>query len=415
MNKAILIFGLLVINTFAKAQLAFEWYYKENFNSIYESSQGDMLSINVYYNSKNERKVEFIKLDYHGEIYFRKETTDILPWYENYFVTPNDEVIISTEVGFKKFNFNGDFLGTTFTAEMGPFIIDEEGKYIISQRLSSDCNVTKLNTDGTTIWKNSIPKAKYITPPIEIDGKYVVGIRTANKVNTDSIQFIKYGTNGNVVVSKQYAINDDVLEMHKNTFGLYAITRKGLMVSLNENLDTLWTKKIATKIDESRGNEKGIYFYEFEDAPFGTQSIKKVNFDGDVAWEYTRYSGTKEFIRSVTLTKDDNVLLVCSTNVANNFTLVVMPLKDPLTNNNEKVSKSFNIYPNPLELNESLLISSQITGGTLNIFDQFGHRVCEVLLNKNETEVENFLPKGIYFYQIDQNESILKSGKIVVN
>ncbi|MCR6638424.1 MAG: T9SS type A sorting domain-containing protein [Sporocytophaga sp.] len=415
MDKAILIFGLLIITTYAKAQLAFEWYYKDNFNMIYESSQGEKLSINVYYNSNNERKVEFIKLDYYGEIYFRKETTDILPWYEYYFVTPNDEVIISTEVGFKKFNFNGDFLGTTSTAEMGPFIIDEEGKYIISQRLSSDCNVTKLNTDGTIIWKNSIPKAKYITPPIEIDGKYVVGVRTANKVNSDSIQFIKYGTNGNVAISKQYAMNDDVLEMHNNTSGLYAITRKGLMISMNENLDTLWTKKIATRIDESKGNEKGIYFYEFEDAPFGTQSIKKVNFDGDVAWEYTRYSGIKEFIRSVTLTKDDNVWLVCSTRVSNNLTLVLKPLNDPITNNPESLSNSFNIYPNPVEINESLLISSKIARGTLNIFDQFGYKVYKVLIDKNETEIENSLTKGIYFYQVEQNNSILKSGKIVVN
>lgn len=415
MNKALFIFWLLIISTSVKAQFAYEWYYKEDFNIIYESSKGELLSINVYYNANNERKIEFIKMDSYGNIYFRKETTDILPWYENFRVTPNDEVIISTEVGFKKFNFNGDFLGTTSTNEMGPFIIDGDGRYIISQRLSSECNITKLNNDGITIWKNSILNAKYITPPLEINGEYVVGIHTTNKSYTDSIQFIKYGNNGNVVKSRQYAINDDILEMHKNYYGLYAITRKGLMVSLNENLDTLWTKKIATRIDESKGNETGIYFYEFEAAPSGTQSITKVNFNGDRSWEYNRYSGTNEFIRSVTLTEDDNVFLVCSTSVANKFTLLIKPLKDPLTSNQEKVSKLFNIYPNPAEINESLIVRSQYTVGTLNIFDQFGHKVDEVLVDKNETEVGNSLPKGIYFYQFEQNNSILTSGKFVVN
>jgi len=401
----------------SKAQFANEYYYKDNFNSIYESSQGEFLSINIYYTNYNERKVEFIKINTYGEIYFRKETTDILPWYEYFWISQNDEIIFSTEVGFKKFNFNGDFLGTTIvtSAEMGPFIVDGEGNYILAQRLSSGgCKVIKLDSEGTVLWNHSIPTARYITPPIEIDGMYMVGVHTTIQ-QSDSIHFVKYGSNGEVMISKRYALNDDILELHKNSIGLYALSRNGRMISLNDHLDTLWTRKVANKIDESKGNEEGIYFYQFEGVPSGVQSVKMVNFSGDVIWEYIRYGAPNEYIRSVTLTKEDNILMVCSTYVDNNFTLLIEPLKKPVTGNRQAVTERLAIFPNPVEISEPLYVKSRITDGTLKIFDQFGHKVLDRLINPNDTEHFNFITKGIYFYQIEQKNTVIMSGKIVVN
>jgi len=416
MNKFILIIGLLILNFFAKAQQSIPWYYKDNFNSIYESSNKEMLSINIYYNDRNERKIEFIKIGQLGNIIYRKETTDILPWYSNYRVTPNDEVVIATEIGFKRFNFNGDFLGTVSSEETGPFIIDADGKYIISQSVSPDCNVIKMNNDGTTIWKNLITNAKYITPPLEINGEYLIGVHNLNESFTDQIQFIKYGNNGDVAMAKQYDINDDILELHKTTTGLFAISKKGLMISLNENLDTLWTRKIATGIDEFKGNESGIYFYKFEGTPAGTLTITKVNFNGDKILEYNRYKGANEFIRSVTLTKADILWVVCSTDFNNNSTLLLRFVKgNTVSSVHTKEEILFNIYPNPVAEDEPIHIGSLFSEGTLTIFDQLGNMVYEVGLNPNHKEIKNSLAKGFYFYHFQQNNSILKSGKLVVN
>src|SRR5690606_37388298 len=154
-------------------------------------------------NYRDELKVEFIKINSSGEIYSRKETTDVLPWYSESFVSPNDEIFIATGGVFKRFNFNGDLLESVYTPG-GKFIQDDQGQYIVSRRSQYDANLLKLSKDGQEIWNNFIPDCKSITKPLAVSDGYIVGLHRINVQGTDPIEFTKYNHLGKIVNTRLF-------------------------------------------------------------------------------------------------------------------------------------------------------------------------------------------------------------------
>ncbi|MBO9699482.1 MAG: T9SS type A sorting domain-containing protein [Sporocytophaga sp.] len=411
-------FSLLVLITLSislRAQ-SFEKYFKELFYKVHISSTGDMLAINYYYNYRDELKVEFIKINSFGEIYFRKETTDVLPWYSGSFVSANDEIFIWDQNQLKRFNFNGDLLDPIYKPG-GDFIQDNQGQFIVSGKSGNyDAKILKLSIDGQEIWSNFIPDCKNITKPLAVPDGFIVGLHRINEQGTDPIEFTKYNPSGEIIKTKQFYINDDIVGLHKTYQGYIATTLQGRLIALNNELDTLWTKKVSEFIEGSLATGNWLYIYQLEGGYFrnGKSGVTKIDFYGNINREYEK-PALANFVRSVEVTPDDEVIMVCSTQVDGYRTILVKAIPDILQVTKEQSRDVFNIFPNPVMENNILHIFSQMNNATLSVFDQKGNKMQEVLINNTDVEFNHLLKNGLYFYQLEQNNVVKASGKIIVN
>ncbi|MBO9699483.1 MAG: T9SS type A sorting domain-containing protein [Sporocytophaga sp.] len=407
---------LLFFCLFVKAQTIQN--FKELFGKVHVSSKGEMLTIHYYFNYRDEMKVEFLKINSAGEIILRKETTEVLPFYSASYVTAKDEIVIYTNSpgAYKKFNFDGELLETVYTQNGGLFIIDSLNQFIVSRQGLHDSNFIKLNKNGEVIWDNFIADTKNMTAPLEIQDGYIIGVHRINAQETNPIEFITYSSNGEVVNKKQYTINEDLVALHKSPNGFIATTWNGRLISLNMDLDTLWSKEMTSMIEGSQSNENGIYFYQLQEgAGIAGSGVTKVDFNGNVIWQYERPEDLGSFVRNVTVTNDDQVIMSCSTHVNNFRTILIKPQLNVILSNTEKLSQTIKLYPNPVSESNSIHITSEFANGALMIFDQRGNKVREVLIDNQDVDVEHSLSKGLYFYQIYQNNAIQTSGKIIVN
>lgn len=79
--------------------------------------------------------------------------------------------------------------------------------------------------------------------------------------------------------------------------------------------------------------------------------------------------------------------------------------------------KIVSIYPNPFSKNAELKIQNVVPitiGIRFTIYDLLGKEVLGQTINSKLETLNLNLPDGIYFYQLKQNDSILESGKLVI-
>ncbi len=84
-------------------------------------------------------------------------------------------------------------------------------------------------------------------------------------------------------------------------------------------------------------------------------------------------------------------------------------------NNNELLEGNISLYPNPATNLIHVTIALQnYADYQLTIHDITGNDVFikELLLKENEIDISN-LPAGVYTYNINNNTTILKQGKLV--
>ena len=80
-------------------------------------------------------------------------------------------------------------------------------------------------------------------------------------------------------------------------------------------------------------------------------------------------------------------------------------------------SAGINIYPNPstgkFTIEET---KDKIQGTSLEIYNLLGENIYSSQLNSDKTEIDlNKQPKGIYFYQLQSDRKILRTGKIIID
>ncbi len=399
---------LFSISLLANAQ-RIEQNFKELFDKVFVSSTGEMLTLAYHPNYRNELVVEFLKINDAGE-YFRKRTTEIDPINDFPFVKHPDTIcFINSQGVLKKFDFNGELLEILYLQEVEEIMLNLAGQNVISKKTGYDATVLKLTNDGQEVWSNFIADCKSITIPLEVSDGYIVGLHKVNVQRTDPIEFIKYDFDGEVLKKSEYNLNDDVVALHRTNNGFIAVMRKNL-IGLNNALDTLWTRKVADYIEGSQATASGVYFYHRWDG----HGITKIDFNGNIIGEIEEPEASS-FIRAFTVTEDDQVIFSCSTQVNDYRTILVKHNFNEVLGNKVGPSNSFNLYPNPVSESNSFHITSGFEIGTLMIFDQKGTKVREVSIDNQDVEVEHSLKKGLYFYQIYQNNEIQTSGKIIVN
>lgn len=76
----------------------------------------------------------------------------------------------------------------------------------------------------------------------------------------------------------------------------------------------------------------------------------------------------------------------------------------------------FNVYPNPFREKTTIKLTEVLTRGHLQVFDFYGKTVIdETNLNGNSIEVEKHdLGKGLYWFSIIENNSVIAAGKLIV-
>ncbi|MBO9703637.1 MAG: T9SS type A sorting domain-containing protein [Sporocytophaga sp.] len=419
MKKLLSVLMILHFFTFIKGQ-SIEKYYEEGFSEVLPLSNGDYASIINFINYRNEYKFQFVRFNSKGEMYYKKDLQESTYFNPVGVVTPNDELVFINsqyEDIISKFNSNGELLWTKYlySPDWSQMIIDSENNFLISGSVGFDCNISKVDSEGELIWNKVLVDFTSVTAT-EFNGGYVVAGHKVNAEKTNPIGLVQYNKQGEVENVKQFEINSDISGLSVNNGKLYATTSNGLLLMLDENLDTVWTKKIAGSIDRSKGNEHGIFFYEKSKTSYlASFTSKKIDFEGNLIWQNYRSSSVPESVRDFSVTPDDSIILVCSTEVSGKRTLLLKPNKNTeVLNVKEETSSSDKLYPNPVAEN-SLLNINLSGGGALIIYDQNGKKVRELTLNNEAIKVEHQLTSGLYFYRFIKDNSTIATGKLVVD
>ncbi len=74
------------------------------------------------------------------------------------------------------------------------------------------------------------------------------------------------------------------------------------------------------------------------------------------------------------------------------------------------------VFPNPFSASTTVQLSAPVNNGTLEILNVYGQKVREITsLANNIINVErDNLPAGIYFLQVNENDKIVATGKMIV-
>jgi hypothetical protein len=415
MQKLLSVLLILHLFTFSNGQ-SIEKYYGEYFTEVLPLSNGDYASLTAFTNYRGEYIYQFVRFNSKGEMYYKKDLQSGTFHSVGVVMSNDDLVFIDNDAKIRKFNSDGELLWSKYLEipEWSRLFIDNEGNFLIFGAAGYDCNLIKVDSEGELLWNKVLVDFTSITA-IEFNGGYVVGGHKVNAEKTNPIGFVQYNKQGVVGNVKQFEINSDISGLSVNNGNLYATTSSGLLLMLDENLDTVWTKKIAGSIGRSKGNDHGIYFYEVSEASyFSSFTSKKIDFEGNLIWQNYRGVAASEVVRGFSITPDDSIVLVCSTEVSDKKTLLFKPSENTeVLNVKEEVSSANKLYPNPVA--ENSILNINLNGvGALFLYDHNGNKVREYQLEKGVVKVEHQLPSGLYFYRVFKDNSSVAFGKLVV-
>lgn len=155
-----------------------------------------------------------------------------------------------------------------------------------------------------------------------------------------------------------------------------------------------------------------------------TISNAQINYfdaDGDSLYSVIVYNAEDEYPRQIIQTSSENFALVGSVNCCNEDTLIgpsksFLLLENQLTSNySPNEEGKISIYPNPVVSSFSILIDdyNESKEYTINIYSALGQLIKQKALQNATTITVKDLHSGIYFYTLIEDESIIKSGKII--
>lgn len=152
--------------------------------------------------------------------------------------------------------------------------------------------------------------------------------------------------------------------------------------------------------------------------------INYLGADGDSLYSVIIYNAEDEYPRQIIQTSSENFALVGSVNCCNEDTLIgpsksFLLLENQLTSNYSPINedREISIYPNPAASSFSILIDdyNQSKEYTINIYSSLGQLIKQKALQNATNITVKDLHSGIYFYTLIEDESIIKSGKVIKN
>lgn len=153
--------------------------------------------------------------------------------------------------------------------------------------------------------------------------------------------------------------------------------------------------------------------------------INYLGADGDSLYSVIIYGSEDEQPRQIIQTSSENFAITGSVNCCNEDTIVgpsksFLLLENQITSNYSPINedRKISIYPNPTGSYFSILIDdyNQNKAYAINIYSSLGQLIKQKTLQNSTTNISvKDLPTGIYFYTIAEDESIIKSGKVIKN
>lgn len=313
--------------------------------------------------------------------------------------------------------------------------------YILSgftqKSYQDDIVVVKTDLGGNLVWSktyggtgNDIPFCMENTS----DGGFVIaGCTSSFNLNNQDIYISKIDSLGNLIWSKDYnkgGLDETYCIARTKNSGFIvsagvntAGKKESLLLKLNVNGDTLWTRVFDTL---------GIVPYSVSETYDGGYAVllTRLNALGTLSLIKTDSTGNSCSHRNSTIIKINNNTIIDSVTLAISTPLIVTTSWRPTINSrgntfsicsplaiHESTQNNLIIHvnPNPFETQITFTMNSPIQNATFQLFSVIGKEERNISFSGGQLIVDRgVLSEGIYFYKIISQDKAVASGKIIV-
>jgi uncharacterized delta-60 repeat protein len=343
--------------------------------------------------------------------------------------------------------------GTGADAYIKTTSIQSDGKIIIGGAFTSfngntRNRIARLNTDGTldtSFSSGTGANREVYTTSIQSDGKIIIGGIFNSFNGVSRVKIARLNANGTLdytfnppTVRSVSGNNDFVYNVSIQSDGKIIavgrfvatfddISRNGIYrLNTNGTLDTTFdpgtgTGTFALRYPYTSSIQSdgkiiiGGDFTSFNGS--AANRIARLNNDGTLDTSFSSGTGPYGLVRIISIQNNGKII------IGGNFTgyndvgrnrIIRIYGGSALSNPTFDISRIV-IYPNPSNGYFTLQIEDLITTKTIEIYDIIGRKIYfkSIVENKSTLDLSN-QPKGIYFYKISDNNSEIKSGKLII-
>jgi hypothetical protein len=286
----------------------------------------------------------------------------------------------------------------------------------------------KVSPNGTSLWTKyylDLNLGGFCTMDTTADGNFVLGYAGAQDM---CYRIAKVNPFGNLIWNKWYPSSfmdiafDIVTTPDGGFFQIgysYDMYNDGLLINrTNSNGVQIWTQTISDNYSfyvERAGN---LYFV-FSDQFDILKLDENANLLSITPFKEEYFNNTSVHFYK---TNQDHFLFTAVIQVLNSdFEKIFIGLSDLLTNTDEQPKCSENLYsiiPNPFHDCAEIFIPEESLSHdvSLTIYNGLGWMVKNLTLKSSKTPLlSEYLNKGIYIYRITRDDTLVYSGKFIVN
>jgi Secretion system C-terminal sorting domain len=306
---------------------------------------------------------------------------------------------------------------------------------------STNSIIMKTDKNGTTVWCKEFLNTNNVPNDIEVtnDGIVLITIRNQNPL------LLKTDFSGNLLWAKDYTVGPSyyvgvsrlrLIKTHNNGFIFtIGIGDPSYLIKTDAFGNTIWGKNIEKPVsDVIEANDKGIL--AISNGSLGIEPIQKStnyysygNNFGIIKMDSLGYTPlcTSNYpfsdINTLVSTSNYNLTSTPFGSIKNTypslnattFTLYngCALIGGSVTKN--KLGNTITISPNP-SYGQFKIIFNEYQSAELNIYNTFGEKIMQEIINKKQTDIElNEPANGIYYYNIEFSDHSTFSGKLIIN
>jgi uncharacterized delta-60 repeat protein len=329
--------------------------------------------------------------------------------------------------------------GTGFSSILPPpwvrsIAIQEDGKIVVGGGFTSFngtaiAGVCRLNADGSldnSFSPGSGPNNIVEAVAIQTDGKIIAGGLFSSFDGVSNGRLVRLEANGSLDGTFNTATSGNILRV--------VVQPDGKILSSGANFYRLETNGSldAGFIPMTAGNSYNglalqsdgrIILSGFFTSYFSTprERIVRLNTNGTVDMTFDSEVGFSANPNHLAIQPDGKILVFGGFEYKGVESVVTRIMGTPvpfLGIDNPANQLDVNVFPNPASININVTLDESYMnqGVNLAVLNTAGQVVKQVLLDYSHTTIDlEQMPTGIYFYQIRNNNRVIKSGKIIVN
>ncbi len=378
-------------------------------------------------------------------------------WDSAYILVHNDNNVYFTKVDqMGDTIWNTSYSAGLWAREAHSIEQTKDGGYIVAGHYQdfsgSGMMLLKLNASGHVVWRKT-----WSEPTSAGFGYGLSAHETSDKgyiiVGYTYIDYYDSNKHKDIFVAKADSLGNNQwlrnfgdstdefgYDVHETSDGHYLIAgsqydltssnTKMYLLKLNTMGDTIWTRRYGglflSELKSVWETTDGAYVLagSSNSSTSGgatNLSVLKVDTAGSILWDKEYGHTDFDYANEIRQTTDGGFIVTGLANLGGipNGDMYLLKL-DSLGNMTFPTSISemydkinIHVYPNPSE--GIIYIKSNISNATIRIFNFEGREVFEQKLERGKTKIEiPFWAMGIYLYQVQQSEEVLKRGKLVI-